>query len=318
MLFFASFESVALLLFMAIPGFIIAKRHMIVKEQAVSFISVILLYVCTPFVTINSFLKQNFDISVVINLVIVFFFVATLIISLAFIGKFIAKMTVKNGTEDERRMISYASAFGNTGYMAIPFLQLLYPGNPLVLLYATAGITAFNIVSWTFGIFVLTGDKTTMNLKRALLNPATLSFICVLPLYVLNINFVRFPLDGLQNTIEFFSTMVGPMAMTLVGIELSDMNFKELFTDYKPYISSLVRLMISPILAFLLILLISTFYDMTPLKVNLITIAAVPSANNIMMFCSRLGKPTKLPAKMVIISTLISIITIPLALTLFT
>jgi len=96
------------------------------------------------------------------------------------------------------------------------------------------------------------------------------------------------------------------------------MNFKELFTDIKPYLSSLIRLIISPILAFCLILLISLFYDMSAVKVNLITIAAVPSANNIMMFCSRLGKSTKLPAKMVIISTIISIITIPVALTLFT
>lgn len=318
MLFKASFESVALLLFMAIPGFIIAKRHMIVKEQAVSFISVLLLYVCTPFVTINSFLKQNYDPSVVINLVVVFIFVSILIISLAFIGKFISYLLLKKVDSDEKRMVSYAGAFGNAGYMAIPFLQLLFPGNPLVLLYATAGITAFNLVSWTFGVYVLTGDKKTMNIKKAFLNPATLSFLIVLPLYLFNINFVKYPLTGLHNSIEFFSTMVGPLAMTLVGIELSDMNFKELFTDIKPYISSFIRLIISPILAFCLILLISSFYDMSPLKVNLITIAAVPSANNIMMFCSRLGKPTKLPAKMVIISTLISIITIPTALTLFT
>ena len=275
MLFKASFESVSLLLFMAIPGFIIAKRHMIVKEQAVSFISILLLYVCTPFVTINSFLKQNYDPSVVINLVVVFVFVSFLIISLAYIGKMIVHVLLKKVDPEEKSMISYAGAFSNAGYMAIPFLQLLFPGDPLVLLYATAGITAFNLVSWTFGIYLLTGDKKTMNIKKAFLNPATLSFLFVLPLYLFNINFVKFPLTGLQNTIQFFSTMVGPLAMTLVGIELSDMNFKELFTDIKPYLSSLIRLIISPILAFCLILLISLFYDMSAVKVNLITITTV-------------------------------------------
>lgn len=317
MLFLSSFTSVALLLFMAVPGFILAKRHMIIKEHAVSFLTVILLYVCTPFVTINSFLRQNFEPSVIYNFIIIFVFVSGFIILLAYIGKFISKLTIKKGSTDDCRTIAYAGAFSNTGFMTIPFLQLMYPDNPLILLYATAGITAFNIVSWTFGVYLLSGDKKTMSIKKAFFNPATLSFIFVLPLYLFNINFIKYPLDGLQNTIEIFSLMVGPLAMTIVGVELSDMTIKELFTDAKPYLATLIRLVISPILAFSLIWLISLFYDLSAIRLNLITIAAMPAAINIILFCSRLGKPTKLPAKMVIISTIMSIITIPLALTLF-
>lgn len=313
----ASFESVALLLLMALPGFLIAKTHLVVKEQAVSFLSVFLLYVCQPFVTFNAFLRQDYQKEVLINLIIVFLFVALFIVIMAYIGMLISKLFCKKSTLDDKRNISYAGSFGNMGYMAIPFLQLLFPGNSIIILYAATAVTSFSLVSWTFGVYLLSGDKKAISLKKAFLNPASLSLILTLPFYILNINFVRYPFPGLENVVSFFSTMMGPLAMVLVGMELANLPIKELVSDPKAYVASFIKLCLSPIIAFALISLFSLFLDFTDIRVNLITMAAVPSANNLLMFSTRLGKSSVLPTKMIVISTILSIITIPLFLKLF-
>ena len=73
-LFLTSFESVALLLVMAVPGFIVAKLNMVNKGEAVKFLSVTMLYILQPFVTVNSFLNTDFSMDILWNMLAIFLF----------------------------------------------------------------------------------------------------------------------------------------------------------------------------------------------------------------------------------------------------
>lgn len=314
-MFLTSLENVALLLAMAIPGFIAAKAKLFKNDQAINVISILLLYICQPFVTFNSFLNTAFNPKILLNLTVVFIFTAALLVILVYIGKLIMRL-IKN--TETGGIYAYACSFGNIGYLCVPFLQILMPGNNEVLLYASTAIVAFNLVAWTVGNYVLTGDKSFIRVKRIIFNPPTVSFILVLPLFILNLNFLRFQeLAGLAKVVGLFSNLVGPLAMTLVGIKFSEIKIKELFSDYKVYLSIGVKLIISPLIAFCGILILSTFYDVQAIRLNIIALAAMPTANNLMMFCSLYGKDTKTAAKIVLLSTILSVLTIPLALTLY-
>ena len=153
-----------------------------------------------------------------------------------------------------------------------------------------------------------------MSLKKAIFNPPTLSFIVALPLFICNINFPRFNLTGIQNVVGLFADMVGPLAMTLLGIKISETSFRELFLDGKVYVSSIIKLLICPAICALLILIFASFADISAIKLNIVAFSAMPSANNVMMFSNRCGLDTKYPAKLVMISTLLSIVSIPLTL----
>lgn len=219
---------------------------------------------------------------------------------------------------DTRGILAYSGAFGNIGYLCVPFLQILRPGDNVILLYASSAIVAFNLVGWTLGNYVLTGDASFIKIKKILLNPPTLTFILVLPLFILNLNFVRFEfLSGVARVVALFSNMVGPLAMLMVGIKFSEIKPKELITDYRVFISAGVKLILSPAIAFFGLWLLSLFTDVQDIRLNVIALAAMPSANNLMMFCSLYNKDTKLAAKLVMASTLLSMLTIPLALWLF-
>ncbi|MDR0697042.1 MAG: AEC family transporter [Christensenellaceae bacterium] len=320
-MFLVAFENIGLMLLMAIPGFIIAKLKMIDSQKAIKFISVLLLYVCQPFVTFDAFLNTPFDKAILLNIAVCFLITAFLISIIAILSNLIFKATIID--KEVCGVFSYASAFGNIGYLCVPFLQILAPSNTEIIVYASAAIVAFNILAWTLGNFLITKDKKHVSIKNIILNPATLSFLIALPLFMLNLNFPRFPkLSGLQKIINLMGNLVGPLAMLMVGICFANSKIRESLKNNKTYVpvavTIIIKLLISPILAFLILKLISTFYDTGSINLNIIALSAMPVANNLIMFCSLANRETETPTSIVLLSTLIAAITIPLMLNLYT
>ena len=320
-LFLTGAISVGMLLLMAVPGFILGKMRSVNTESAVKFLSVMLLYILQPFVTFDSFLNTAYDPEVLINIVIVFVFTCVTIGAVLAVGSFAMRFT-KFG-KDVGGVIAYGGAFGNVGYMCIPFLQLMAPGDYVIILYATVSVVAFNLMAWTVGNFALTGDKRHISLKRALLNPPTLSFILGLPLFLLNLNFSKAEgltgaalkiVSGIQEVIGLFSDMVGPLAMVLLGLKLADIRFGELFADGRVYIAAGIKLIFFPLFGVALTALMSLFMNVESISLNLIAMSAMPCAQNVIMFSTLYDKDSALAAKEVTVSTLLSIVTIPVML----
>lgn len=320
-LFLTGAISVGMLLLMAVPGFILGKMRSVNSESAVKFLSVMLLYILQPFVTFDSFLNTAYDPEVLINIVIVFVFTCVTIGAVLAVGSIAMRFT-KFG-KDVGGVIAYGGAFGNVGYMCIPFLQLMAPGDYVIILYATVSVVAFNLMAWTVGNFALTGDKRHISLKRALLNPPTLSFIFALPLFLLNLNFLKAEgltgaalkiVSGIQEVIGLFSDMVGPLAMVLLGLKLADIRFGELFADGRVYIAAGIKLIFFPLFGVALTALMSLFMNVESISLNLIAMSAMPCAQNVIMFSTLYDKDSALAAKEVTVSTLLSIITIPVML----
>ena len=320
-LFLTGAISVGMLLLMAVPGFILGKMRSVNTESAVKFLSVMLLYILQPFVTFDSFLNTAYDPEVLINIVIVFVFTCVTIGAVLAVGSFAMRFT-KFG-KDVGGVIAYGGAFGNVGYMCIPFLQLMAPGDYVIILYATVSVVAFNLMAWTVGNFALTGDKRHISLKRALLNPPTLSFILALPLFLLNLNFLKAEgltgaalkiVSGIQEVIGLFSDMVGPLAMVLLGLKLADIRFGELFADGRVYIAAGIKLIFFPLFGVALTALMSLFMNVESISLNLIAMTAMPCAQNVIMFSTLYDKDSALAAKEVTVSTLLSIVTIPVML----
>jgi predicted permease len=312
-MFLTSLENVALLLAMAIPGFIVAKLKMLKNpDGAINFISILLLYICQPFITFNSFLNTDYQQTVLFNLIAVFLVTAVIMVAVCSFSRLIL---IKSKDSDVRSMIPYAATFGNVGYMCIPFLQILRPGDNLVILYATASIVAFNLAAWTMGNYILTRNKKFISLKKAFFNPPTISFLIALPLFMLNLNFNRSAsLQGVAKVCRLFAELVGPMSMTLLGIKFSEIRFKELLSDYRPYLSAGLKLILAPFIAFCILFITRIFYNIDAILLNVVAFAAMPTATNLMMFSSLHDKDVKLAAKIVLISTLLSVLTIPLVL----
>jgi len=290
--------NVLLLLAMALPGYILVKGKLI-KQEAIQYFSVLLLYVNQSFLSLDSFLKIEYSKELAINIGLVF--VISLIIQLvAFCALWFAfrkwfdlpsksKSLIDSGflgldnllvsdsvtgigesiklelacTNRGRalRVLVINSAFGNAGFFGIPLLQLLFPNEPQIIAYAAVYIVSMNLIGWTLGCYVVSGDKRHMSLRKAIINPQVITLCVALPLF-----FCGITIDDIQEAaapvakiITYLSDMTAPLCMIIIGMRFGAVPFKDLIIDYKAYFAMLFKNLIFPLFVFVVILPFKSF-----------------------------------------------------------
>ena len=188
---------------------------------------------------------------------------------------------------------------GNVTYIGIPVCATVLGGN--AAFYASLLNIPYNLLCFSLGIWLLAGK---LPLKK-ILNPAFLSGVAAAILYLLRVPVPGVILDGCA----FIGQATSPCAMLVIGSVLGSVPFREIFTEWRaiPYV--LLRLVgLGALMALLL-----SFLDVDPvLKGVLILMASMPAATNSTMLCTIYGGNRALSAKLIFLSTALSIVTIPL------
>ena len=307
------FLTVLSLLILIVPCFILAKAKMIGKGAEES-LSAVVLYVCQPLMLFMSFQKTEFSPDVLLNMLFVAF------LALASHGAMIATMFIFiKGDEKKKKCLRFSSVFANCGYMGIPFLQLLYGGNGEILIYAGVVIGVFNVLAWTVGAYMFTGDKKQASLKKAVMNPNIIAFALGLILFVAfkkpiadlaeSGGLLDGMLEKLVKSLTFFADMVTPLSMSVIGIKLSKTPFKRLFTDKTAYLSSAMKLLVMSLFTMLIVAFLPI--DLTVKNVVFFTLS-MPSATMAVLFAVTFGGDAESATANVLLSTMLSVVTVPL------
>ena len=199
----------------------------------------------------------------------------------------------------DRGVYLFETMCGNVTYIGIPVCAAVLGGN--AAFYGSLLNIPYNLLCFSLGIWLLAGK---LPLKK-ILNPAFLSGVAAALLYLLRVPVPSVILDGCA----FIGQATSPCAMLVIGSVLGSVPFKEIFTEWRaiPYV--LLRLVgLGALMALLL-----SFLDVDPvLKGVLILMAAMPAATNSTMLCTIYGGNRALSAKLIFLSTALSIVTIPL------
>lgn len=308
------------LVILVIPGFIFAKTK-ILGENAQGVLSSLVLYGCQPMLMLVGFQKTGYDSKIALNMLIVAGL--ALVVHLIMIG--LVFLIIKNKGEDSKRnCVRFASVFSNCGYMGIPFLTMLFNGNGEILIYGAVVIAVFNMLNWSIGIYMMTGDKKDISIKNALLNP---TIICVLIGIILFFT-VQTPLvdlatpntvlddivEKIMKGVYFLADMVTPLSMMVIGMRLASVKPKNLFLDKWAYISSLLKLVVMSLIS---MLVVGFLPIAETVKYAIFFALSMPSATGTVLFAVRFGGEGDLASVCVLLSTVLSIITIPLMFLLF-
>ena len=133
---------------------------------------------------------------------------------------FVSKLVFcKTKEEASRRACVACSYLGNVGFMGIPVMEMLFPGNSDMVLYTVVYNIAFNAMSWTLGVFTITGEKKRINPLKIVLNPPMIAVIVSLPFFFLN---VHIP-EQVMTPISYLGDMTLPLSMVILGVRLADM-----------------------------------------------------------------------------------------------
>ncbi len=316
--FLTVFITVFSLVILVLPGYLLTKLKMIGKG-AESVLSVLVLYCCQPMLMIKGF-QTEYDSSIAINMLIVAGL--ALVVHMIMIG--IMYLFVKNKSNDAKiNCVRFSSVFSNCGYMGLPFLKTLFAGDSVVMsqiiIYGAVVIAIFNFLNWSIGIYMMTGNKKEMSIKNALLNPTVIAiFIGLIFFFAVQTPLADVAVEGsaleliltkIMQSVDFLAEMVTPLAMMVIGVKLANVKLKNLFLDKWAYVSSFFKLVVMSLVAMLCVAFLPVD---TVVKYAIFFCLSMPSATGTVLFAVRFGGDADSASVCVLLSTVLSIITIPL------
>jgi len=314
--FFAVAEKVGLLFILIAIGFICQKIKLL-TEEANKCMSDIVMYIVTPCVIINAFSatlytrEEIFDVLKNIGL-------TALIAVACHVAMILAVYLIfRTSDEDRRRVMRFGAVFSNAGFIALPLAQALIdtPESHEGSLYAAVYLAVFNIALWTWGLVNMSGEKKSINARKIILNPGIIGVVAGLiiftsPLYVNfgEVSGIRLP-GVIQDAISAVSALNLPLPMLMVGFYLAKADLLAAFRDGLSFICMAVRLVVFPMVLFAVLRILGV--DGNVLIVSVIG-ASAPVGATTTIFSAKFGRDTELSVRLVSLSTIISMITMPL------
>ena len=204
------------------------------------------------------------------------------------------------------RMLAIAGVSGNTGFFGLPIINALFSGMPEAAAYSCMFCVSLNILAWTVGVFTLTGDRKYISFRAAFLNPTVIAVVIGLVLYFAGAK--NWLPDLIRGGIKTVGGMSTPLCLFILGIRLATMDLKKLFTQPFVYAIAAVKLVLFPLFCFAVALLIP--YSAV-FRASMLILGATPCASVILNLAEMHNSGQSLAANCALLSTLLSVITIP-------
>jgi len=295
--------NVIITLLYILPGYFLSK----VKKASADHLSTmsgVLIYICAPCLVIDAFLALDFSPDNLINMGI--FFVTSFVLQCLFM--LIVFIIFRKKYDDAKyRIFTIASVMGNVGFFGLPVIKALLPNNPEVMCYSTMYTISMNLLVFTMGVYCLTGNKKYMTLKSAIFNPTMFGMVVGMPLYLFGLR--QFIPEVLLGGINLVGRMSTPLCMIILGIRLSTVPLKKLFTRPFVYLVCLSKLLLFPLFCYGLTFFLPFDYA---LKASILILSGVPCASVILNLAEIHKSETELSANCVLVTTLLCFLTIPL------
>ena len=298
-------EQIIQLFLMIFMGFVIVKARLLKSEDS-RVLSVIVLYLIVPCVIINAFQVDYTKDTVQGLLIALAASVLTQIVLLIVISVF-GKLIHLN--EVEVASIYYS----NSGNLIVPIVTFIL-GKEWVL-YGCVFMSVQLVFLWTHCKKIISREAS-YDWKKIILN---INMISIFIGVVLFFTKIRLP-EIIGNTLASVGTMIGPASMIVTGMLFAGMNLKQIFANKRVYFITFLRLIAVPLIALVLIKLSNlASFSADGNKIMLIVFLAIitPSASTVTQMCQVYGNDSKYASAINVMTTLLSIITMPVMVMLF-
>jgi predicted permease len=235
---------------------------------------------------------------------------------------FLARQMFKKAPDRMRKVLQFGVIFSNAGYMGIPIINDVF-GSEFTI-YATVYIIWFNVFSFSLGRMIFTEDKRFISIKKILINPAVVPIMIGMVIYLSGFGgwisqtitkdgFGPSLLKTCYDVITMIKATVAPTSMIVIGAKLADIKFGGILKDKYLYPFVFVRMFFFPTLIWAGLRILYSFgiIDMTVMSIVLI-LSATPAAAMTTMFAELYDADSAYGGKLVAITTILTIITMPI------
>jgi len=268
-------------------GFIIGKKRKIDVQPIVDLI----IYIAGPSLIFVSLAKSNIELNDFLTMVIVTVAFTLILWLLAYI---IFKIT-----KSKNYGLYLLMAHGNTGYLGWPIA---------LFAFGIAGLSRAVIFDAVASVFLFSLGIYVVHRRNELKEIFKIPLIYALILGFL-FNFFKIPVPKMAfSALEMIGMITIPAALLVLGYKLTEIKLK---SAKIAFLASLFKIGIGFLVAFLIVAL----FSITGITRDIILLeASMPSAVFTMILCQKYKRDAALVASTVLISTIISIFTIPLIL----
>ena len=288
-------QQVLILFLLMAVGFALGKARLMDDRGSLA-LSNIVMYVVAPAMLVVAFQRERNDADL-------HNFWLSLALSAAVHAVGILLALLLRGRDGSCRELRFGVVFSNCAFVGYPLMLSLL--GSIGVFYGSAYVVVFTVLSWTVGVYMMTGDAKKLRLRNVVLNPGIISVVVAVALYLLSVSLPELVLAPLT----YLASMNTPLPIMVVGYQLSHANFGRAFSDRRSWLALALRLVVIPLLTIggCMLLRVDSVVAMV-----MVIAASTPPAALLGMFAQKFDCDTQLAASMVSVYTAVSVVTIPL------
>ena len=274
------------------------KKGTAEKSSLLSFLLVNLFFPCKLFLNY----ANHFTVSYIQNNYMTLFIAIGILLVLTTIGKYFPRLLTKDGYE--RKVYHYSTAISNYAYFGYVLVEQVFGSAAMNNMMVFC--IPLSLYCYTFGVSLLMDKKASL---KSLLNTITVSIGLGIVWGLLQL-----PLpDVVRTVMTNASGCVGPMSMVLVGLVLSSFSGKDLLPNGNVIAFCLIRLLAVPLIVFGMCKGLGAVMTLPEaVYPSAVLMACMPCGLNPVVFPKLVGQDCRLGAKLILLSSVLSAITIPL------
>ena len=299
------FTNVLILFILMFIGYTLGKKQ-VIKHSSINDLTNLLIDVSIPATIIASMIRPYSE-DLMKDAFRVLLIMTVYHLSVVLIAYLITKI-IKVDKKDAGGWI-FGMVFSNNGFIGFPLMYAIYGKEGLFIM--AMGNIIQNILIFSLGVKLITMNYETtekIRIKNIIFTRQNAAILIGMILFIGEVS-VSAPIVSL---LTYLSNLTVPLSMIVVGLSLSRYKVKDMFTDKEAYRLTVFRMLIVPLFMLLIFKLtnISANNDI-PYAIMFYT-AVLPSPALLAIMAERYNTSTTFSSRCVFLTTLVSVITVPI------
>lgn len=304
----AVFSQVLILFLLLMTGFL-ARRLKVFGAEAIKGMTSLIIKVSLPAMILHSMATQSFTPELLVRSLQVL--LASCVVYGVLIGLAVPIGRLLRCPPQDRGVYRFVLVFSNVGFMGFPVVSAVFGQE--ALFYASIYNLPFNLLAFTVGVVILlrgqdqpVGGKAAFKLEwQHIISPVVVAILAGYAAFLLQPPIPQ----PVISFLELAGSITTPLSMLVIGGMLAQAPLGAAFGQWRIYVVGAFRLLIWPLAVWFS--LRAVFSDPLLAAIPAI-ITAMPAAANTALLAGEHGANELLASRTIFITTLFSVLTIPL------
>ncbi len=284
------------LFLLILVGIYAQKKGIITNLNRKKFTDLII-EIILPCNIVNSFLI-DWSYDILINSITVF--IVAIITQVLYV--ILSKMLFRKSVKDRQSVLRYAIICSNAGFLGNPIVESVFGSQGL--LFASVALIPLRFAMWSSGLKLFTETDGKSTAKKLITHPC---IIAVFVGFILMLAQIQLP-GFMLKTLSGIGSSNTAISMIVIGSILAEIHVKEIL-DKELFYYSFIRLIVIPIS----VLFILKLFGIDNLVIGVIVLlSAMPAGSTTVMLAEKYDGNSRYASSCVFLSTILSLITIPL------